>query len=208
MDKAKRGYQEKKQILLKHVQTEKTLTSQAKQLMDIANVATKDVSKLHETIARRKHYDINNREACKNLDDNLNMHLNTMTSNISEYKSALSDQTTALINKIGNNTRQSKELCATMLLKLTTIIDVEQQGKSIIEECLASGKTEFDEIFRKYLAEKDRIINDAEQQRVALQKKFVELQTNLDKSYDQFNENQLRLQSLVRVFSFILPQFN
>lgn len=103
MDKAKRGYQEKKQILAKHVQTEKTLTTQAKQLMDVANVATKDVHKLHETIARRKNYDFNNREACKNLDINLNSHLSTMTSNIGEYKSALNDQTVQLINKMGED---------------------------------------------------------------------------------------------------------
>lgn len=101
MDKAKRGYQEKKQILQKHVQTEKTLTNQAKQLMDVANVATKDVNKLHETIARRKNYDYNNREACKNLDNNLNNHLNTMTNNAAEYKTTLNDHTLSLISKMG-----------------------------------------------------------------------------------------------------------
>lgn len=197
MDKAKRGYLEKKQILLKHVETEKTLTTQAKQLMDVANVATKDVSKLHDTIARRKYYDSNNREACKNLDANLNTHLSTMSSNISEYRMALSDQTSALLSKIGNNTKQSKELCATMLVKITTLIDVEQEGKRIIEECLANGKAEFDGIFQKYLAEKERIIKDAEQQRDALQKKYLELQANVDESYGQFEQNQRRLQSLV-----------
>lgn len=101
MDKAKRGYQEKKQILAKHVKTEETLTTQAKQLMDVANVATKDVHKLHETIARRKNYDFNNREACKNLDINLHSHLTTMTRSVGEYKSALNDQTVHLINKMG-----------------------------------------------------------------------------------------------------------
>lgn len=101
MDKAKRGYQEKKQILLKHVETEKTLTTQAKQLMDVANIATKDVHKLHETISRRKDYDHNNREACKNLDTNLNAHLKTIKSNINDYKSTLNEQTLSLINKMG-----------------------------------------------------------------------------------------------------------
>lgn len=101
MDKAKRGYQEKKQILQKHVQTEKTLTNQAKQLMDVANTATKDVNKLHETIARRKNYDYNNREACKNLDSNLNNHFNSMTNNVAEYKTTLNDHTLQLISKMG-----------------------------------------------------------------------------------------------------------
>lgn len=101
MDKAKRGYQEKKQILQKHVQTEKVLTNQAKQLIDVANTATKDVHQLHETIARRKHYDYNNREACKNLDAQLNGHLNTMQNNVTEYKSTFSDHTTSLRDKMG-----------------------------------------------------------------------------------------------------------
>lgn len=103
LDKAKRGYQEKKQILAKHMQTEETLTTQAKQLMDVASVATKDVYKLHDTIARRKQYDFNNREACQSLNINLNGHLSTMTRNIDEYKSALNDQTLSLINKMGKN---------------------------------------------------------------------------------------------------------
>lgn len=100
MDKAKRGYQEKKQLLLKHVQTEKTLTTQAKQLIDVANVVTKDVDKLHDTIARRKNYDQNNREACKSLDTNLNTSFNVMSNNNSAYKSALNDQTSSLISKM------------------------------------------------------------------------------------------------------------
>lgn len=100
MDKAKKGYQEKKLLLWKHVETEKTLTNQAQQLMDVANVVTKDVSKLHETIARRKNYDCNNREACQKLDANINSHLGTMITNNNEYKTALNDQTSALIGKM------------------------------------------------------------------------------------------------------------
>ncbi|XP_055317754.1 kinesin-like protein Klp61F isoform X2 [Sitodiplosis mosellana] len=196
LDRAKRGYQEKKQILAKHVQTEKTLTTQAKQLMDVANVATKDVHKLHETISRRKNYDFNNREACKNLDTNLNSHLTTMTNNIDEYKSALNDQTLLLINKMGANTKQSKELCVTMLAKISTLIEVEQEGKRVIEECLASGKTDVEEIFRKHLEEKDKILKAAEQQREALKNQYLELQANIDESYKEFDESELKLQNL------------
>lgn len=100
LDKAKRGYQEKKQLLLKHVQTEKTLSNQAKQLLDVATVATKDVDKLHETITRRKNYDQNNREACKNLDANLSANFDVISNNNSEFKSALNDQTSSLISKM------------------------------------------------------------------------------------------------------------
>lgn len=111
MDKAKRGYQEKKQLLLKHVETEKTLTTQAQQLMDVAKVATRDVGKLHETIARRKNYDNINREACRSLDNNLNSHFNIITSNNNEYKSIFSDQATTLINNMSKNSFQCIKFC-------------------------------------------------------------------------------------------------
>lgn len=202
MDKAKRGYQEKKQILQKHMQTEKTLTTQAKQLMDVANTATKDVNKLHETIARRKNYDYNNREACKNLDSNLNNHFNTMTNNVADYRTTLNDHTQSLIEKMGANTKQSKEHCVTMLAKVTTLIDIEQQGKRVIEEYLAGGKTEFEEVFRKHLEEKEKILKAAEQQREALKQRYIELQANIDASYAQFDQSQQQLQNLVRFIQF------
>lgn len=110
MDKAKRGYQEKKQLLLKHVQTEKTLTTQAQQLMDVAKVATKDVGKLHESISRRKNFDHNNLEACKNLDANLSSHFDVMTNNNGEYKSALNDQTSSLVSKMSKSSIHFDEI--------------------------------------------------------------------------------------------------
>lgn len=224
MEKAKRGYQEKKQILLKHVETEKKLHAQGKQLIDVANIATKDVKGLHETIDRRKNFENINREACKNLDNNLNSHLASMTNNLGEYRMALNDQTLSLIKKMGkkfdlklvffsiihllircilfgidSNTKQSKELCGMMLAKLSTLIEAEQHGKRVIEECLADGKTEIDEIFRKHLEEKEKILKTAEEQRDVLKKKYIELQANVDDSYAQFDQSQLSLQNLVSI---------
>lgn len=97
----------------------------------------------------------------------------------------------------GANTKQSKELCATMLTKISTLIEVEQQGKRIIEECIVTGKTEFEEIFRKHLEEKDKILETAEEQRVVLKKQYTELQENVDASYAQFDHSRLALQNLV-----------
>lgn len=104
------------------------------------------------------------------------------------------------VSSLGANTKQSKELCVTMLVKISTLIEVEQEGKRVIEECLASGKTGVEEIFRKHLEEKDKILKAAEQQREALKQQYLEHQANIDESYKQFDESQLRLQNLVRSF--------
>lgn len=224
MNKAKRGYQEKKQLLKKHEQTEKALTNQAKQLMQVANVVTKDVDKLHETISRRKNYDQINREACKSLDDNLNANFHVMSSNNNAYKSALCDQTSSLMGKmgmekmsfrvffsfskrnffiscpvLGSNTKQSKEFCANMISNLNALIDAERQAKQVIEGFLASSLTEVQEIFQKHHAEKEQILRAAEQQRDALKKQYLELQASVDASYDQFEKSHLELQNLVRI---------
>lgn len=80
---------------------------------------------------------------------------------------------------------------------MNTLIDVEQQGKRAIEEYLASGKTEFDEVFRKHLDEKEKILKMADQQRDTLKKRYIELQANIDASYKQFDQSQQQLQHLV-----------
>lgn len=101
MDKTTRGYHEKKHIVQKHVQTENLLINQGKQLINVAYTAAKDVNKLHETIARRQVHEYNNRETFKNLDNQLRSHLDTMTTNITEHKTMLSDQTGSLLIKMG-----------------------------------------------------------------------------------------------------------
>lgn len=85
-----------------------------------------------------------------------------------------------------------------MLAKISTLVEVEQEGKRVIEEFLAGGKTDIDEIFRKHLEEKDKILKAAEEQREVLQKQYLELQANVDESYKQFDESQRKLQNLVR----------
>lgn len=85
-----------------------------------------------------------------------------------------------------------------MLAKVTTLIDIEQQGKRVIEEYLAGGKTEFEQVFRKHLEEKEKILKAAEQQRETLKQRYIELQADIDASYKQFDQSQLQLQNLVR----------
>lgn len=90
------------------MKTEEVLTTQARQLMEVANTATKDVTKLHDTITRRKEHDQGNREACKKLDVNMNSHLSAMDNNLQAYTSTFSGHVVTLIEKLSmtiNSTR-------------------------------------------------------------------------------------------------------
>lgn len=84
-----------------------------------------------------------------------------------------------------------------MITNLNALIDAERQAKQVIEGFLASGSTEVQEIFQKHHAEKEKILEAAEQQRDALKKQFLELQANVDASYDEFEKSHLELQNLV-----------
>lgn len=90
-----------------------------------------------------------------------------------------------------------------MISNLNTLIDVEQQAKRVIEGLLASGMTELQGIFQKHHDEKVAILNAAEQQRDALKKRFIELQSNADASYKEFEQNHMELQHLVGSMNFV-----
>lgn len=100
LDKAKRGYLEKKQIISKYKMNEEVLTKQAKQLQNVAETAAKDVNQLHDTIARRKNYDLNNREACKNLDNNMSMRLDSMKGNLEKFVNEFGGMASSIIEKM------------------------------------------------------------------------------------------------------------
>lgn len=84
-----------------------------------------------------------------------------------------------------------------MIANLNALIDAEMQAKQVIEGFLASGLTEVQEIFQKHHAEKEQILKAAEEQRDALKKQYVEMQTNVDASYEQFEKSHLELQKVV-----------
>lgn len=53
----KRKYQEKRHLVKNLEQTETILTQQANELLNVANIASNDAYRLHDTMARRKEID-------------------------------------------------------------------------------------------------------------------------------------------------------
>ncbi|XP_053687294.1 kinesin-like protein Klp61F [Sabethes cyaneus] len=65
LSKTKQRYAEKKVILERHVKTEKMLTGQAKELIEVVETVQSDTNGLHDTIDRRKETDVKNQTACQ-----------------------------------------------------------------------------------------------------------------------------------------------
>lgn len=59
MQTTKKRYREKKHLLESHMTTEEKLTVQANDLIRVADTATEDTHRLHETIERRRTIDAN-----------------------------------------------------------------------------------------------------------------------------------------------------
>lgn len=95
----------------------------------------------------------------------------------------------------------------TMISNLNTLIEAEQEAKRVIEKVLASGITDVQEIFRKHHEEKEKILEVAERQRETLKNQYLQLQANVDASYEQFEKSHLELQNLVNLPSTIRKSF-
>lgn len=100
MHSTKRRYQEKKEVLNSHKNTEEVLTGQATQLMEVADKASTDTYLLHDTIKRRKFTEHQITEACEKLDDSMNGHLNGMTTELQSFPRDFSQQTKHIIEKL------------------------------------------------------------------------------------------------------------
>lgn len=101
LEQTKRGYVEKKQIMLKHMQTEELLTTQARELIGVADAVTSDANKLHASIARRRNYDSINQEACRKLDVSMSGHLDGMHQNLETFSSDFERYAKSYIEHMG-----------------------------------------------------------------------------------------------------------
>lgn len=108
LEQTKRGYVEKKQIMLKHMQTEQLLTKQAHELIKVADAATNDTKKLHASISRRRDYDRINREACDKLETSMADHLNGMAENLETFSSDFQRHTKSYIDHMGMRYSRTK----------------------------------------------------------------------------------------------------
>ncbi|XP_001352463.2 kinesin-like protein Klp61F [Drosophila pseudoobscura] len=85
LTKTKRRYKEKKQLVVSHMKTEETLTTQAHKILAVADLATNETEQLHGTIERRRDTDEKIRSACDQFKDRMQDNLEVIGGSLSLY---------------------------------------------------------------------------------------------------------------------------
>lgn len=101
LSKTKRRYKEKKQIVESHVKTEEKLTSQAHQILEVADLAAEDAQKLHGTIERRRHVDEKIRNTCSQFADRMRDNLNMLDGSLNQFQEQHAGSTQQLHDELG-----------------------------------------------------------------------------------------------------------
>lgn len=207
---------------MRHMHTEEILTNQAKELINVADTASTDSHKLHESIARRKVYDQNNEEACKKLDITMSEHLSNMSSNLKTFTNDFEHQVKSVIEHMsklyifffdfildhfahsrffivsGENTNKSKSMCQNAITNLRLLIECEQQGKADIENCISNQKTKFTDLFGKHTDENRDTLKNAMELKALFDQQLSALQTDLTEQFSSFERDYGCLWDLVR----------
>uniref|UniRef100_A0A0K8VEY2 Kinesin-like protein n=1 Tax=Bactrocera latifrons TaxID=174628 RepID=A0A0K8VEY2_BACLA len=101
LNNTKRRYKEKKVLLQSHMKTEEVLTNQALEILDVADIATKDTHQLHSTIERRKDVDVKIQTACERFAERMHDNFELMDSSLSTLKEKQDSCTKMLLEEFG-----------------------------------------------------------------------------------------------------------
>jgi len=103
LNKTKRRYKEKKQLVESHVKTEQQLTTQANQILEAADLAADDTQQLHGTIERRRHVDEMIRNTCEQFAERMRDNLEMLDGSLSQYQEQHAGSTKQLTEELGKS---------------------------------------------------------------------------------------------------------
>ncbi|XP_011199680.2 kinesin-like protein Klp61F isoform X2 [Bactrocera dorsalis] len=181
LNSTKRRYKEKKVLLQSHMKTEEVLTHQALEILDVADIATKDTHQLHSTIERRKDVDVKIQTACERFAERMHDNFELMDSSLSTLKEKQDSCTKMLLEEFANTSNAHKKLINDSGMKIQKVND-------LCKESLASTCT----IIEKCA----QALGDASsEQKIKLTNLFKELES---KQIEMIAQMQEKLQDLVR----------
>lgn len=97
---SKKKCEEKNFMLNQHKKTEEILTCQAKELIQVASIASADTNGLHESIDRRKNVEEKVQTACEKLTENLDKYILEAKLNVTQLTKSHQDSTNMIIGEI------------------------------------------------------------------------------------------------------------
>ncbi|XP_004525336.1 kinesin-like protein Klp61F [Ceratitis capitata] len=135
----KRRYKEKKVLLQSHMKTEEVLTNQALEILDVADIATKDTHQLHSTIERRKDVDVKIQTACERFAERMRDNFNSMDNSLSNMQEQQQSYTNLLLEEFTSTATVHKKLIGDSDKKIQNVNDICKESLSstctIIEKC-------------------------------------------------------------------------
>ncbi|XP_005188525.3 kinesin-like protein Klp61F [Musca domestica] len=140
----KRRYKEKKVLLESHAKTEEVLKDQATQILEVADIATKDTEALHETIDRRKDVDVKIQTACERFTERMNENFDQMDETLKQYEGKQISLTRCMDEELTKTSSvQSKLIDATseQIKSIKQILDSYETSMSSMTENLCSTLT-------------------------------------------------------------------
>lgn len=101
LSKTKRRYKEKKQLVESHMKTEQELTTQAHQILEVADMASNDTHQLLGTIERRRTVDEMIRSTCAQFTERMRDNLEVLDGSLNQYQEQQAGTTQQLTDELG-----------------------------------------------------------------------------------------------------------
>ncbi|XP_059227012.1 kinesin-like protein Klp61F [Stomoxys calcitrans] len=201
----KRRYKEKKVLLDSHVKTEEVLKNQATQILEVADMATKDTEALHETIDRRRNVDVQIQTACERFSERMHENFDQMDENLKQFEEKHNNFTHSIENELASSSNIQYALIdsSRMQLKSLEALLETYQGKitsigETFKTSLAKSDEEHHQNDVKFLEE----LKDRERKLIAQLKESLEA---LESSNEQ---QQVALSSMRHTIKEKLTQNN
>lgn len=121
LSKTKRRYNEKKVILSQHMKTEETLTKQARDLIEQAELASADTESLHATIERRKQVENEIQSTCNTFSSKLQQELTTMNASLTTFSEKYAKQSKFIQSEINSAAKSHEKMNVTLSDQIKTI---------------------------------------------------------------------------------------
>ncbi|XP_055841545.1 kinesin-like protein Klp61F [Episyrphus balteatus] len=191
-----RRYKEKKVILDCHRKTEEQLLNQASKLIEVADIATSDTFKLHNTIERRRDIDHKIQSACEQFTNRMKSSFNLMGENLTTLQKDHTSHLDLINDEFSNSKKIQNTFLTNAMGKVESISNIYQKSFESFTECLVKHLTSMstrNTDHKAFVLDVLAILRVKEDElKVNLQQRLNELQQTFDQqrtSVEKANEN-------------------
>uniref|UniRef100_A0A6P4F9W8 Kinesin-like protein Klp61F n=1 Tax=Drosophila rhopaloa TaxID=1041015 RepID=A0A6P4F9W8_DRORH len=202
LTKTKRRYKEKKELVASHLKTEQMLTTQAQEILAVADLATDDTHQLIGTIERRRDVDEKIRRSCDQFKDRMQDNLEMIGGSLNLYLEQQAASKEHLCQEMVNSNNVNQRLSTNasksieMLKEICTqaLTDQVQLQNKLMTEVLKVS----DQHNEKFIAQ---MMKQLQQRQLMMSR---EIQTSLQDMEENNQRHKAMLDSMQEKFSQII----